>query len=93
MVWLTKILCKSPIVFDRHRQFYCLHKTNDIYKDIVEDVDIMIRSSNYESNGPLPKVKSKKVIGWMEDELGGKLMKKYVGLRERTYNYLIDDNS
>ena len=29
----------------------------------------------------------------MEDELGGKRMKKYVGLRERTYNYLIDDNS
>ena len=33
------------------------------------------------------------MIGWMEDELGGKRMKKYVGLRERTYNYLIDDNS
>ena len=29
----------------------------------------------------------------MRDELGGKIMTKFVGLRARTYSYLIDDNS
>ena len=29
----------------------------------------------------------------MKDELGRKIMKKFVGLREKTYSYLIDDSS
>ena len=29
----------------------------------------------------------------MKDFLGGKIMKKYVGLRAKTYSYLIDDSS
>ena len=29
----------------------------------------------------------------MNDNLGGKIMKEFVGLRVKTYSYLIDDNS
>ena len=29
----------------------------------------------------------------MKDELGGETMTKFVGLRAKTYNYLIDDGS
>ena len=29
----------------------------------------------------------------MEDELGGKVMTKFVGLRAKTYSYLVDDGS
>ena len=29
----------------------------------------------------------------MKDELGGKNMKRFVGLRAKTYSYLIDDGS
>ena len=41
----------------------------------------------------MPKGKNKKVIGLMKDELGEKIMKKFVGLRDETYSYLIDDGS
>ena len=45
---------------------------------------------NKELNRPLPKEKIKKVIALMEDELGGKIMEKFVGLRKKTYSCLID---
>ena len=35
----------------------------------------------------------KKVIGLMKNELGGALIKKFAGLRAKTYNYLIGDCS
>ena len=44
-------------------------------------------------NSFLPKGKNKKVIGLMKHELGGKIMKKFVGLGAKTYSYLIDDGS
>ena len=30
------------------RQFHCIHKTNDIYKDIAEDVETRFNTSNQE---------------------------------------------
>ena len=66
-------------------------KTDDMYKDIAEDVETRFETSNYELDRPLPKVKSKKVIELMENELGRKTMTKCVGLRAKTYSYLTDD--
>ena len=56
-------------------------KTDDIYKDIAEDVEIRFDTSNYELDRPLPKGKNKKVIGLIKDDLSEKSMKKFVGLR------------
>ena len=71
-------------------------KTDDIYKDIAEDVETRFDTSHYELqcnliDRPLHKGKNKKLIGLMKDELGGKIITKFVGLRVRTYSYLIDD--
>ena len=68
-------------------------QTVDIYKDIAEDVEARFDTSNYESDRPLPIGKNKKSIGLMKDELGGKVITKFVGLRAKTNSYLIDDGS
>ena len=67
-------------------------KTDGVYKDIAEDVETRFETSNFEIDRPLPKGKNKKVIGLMKDELGGKIKKKFVGLRAKTYSYLKDNN-
>ena len=66
-------------------------KTDDIYKDIAKDIEKRFDTLNYEIDRPLPKGQSETVIGLMKDELGGKIIKEFVGLRAktyRTYSYL-----
>ena len=46
-------------------------KTDDIYKDIAENVQTKFDTSHFEINRPLAKEKEKKVIGLMKDEIGG----------------------
>ena len=65
--------------------------TEDFYKDIDNDVEKRFDTSIYEVNRPLPTEKNKKVIGLMKDELGGKIITKFVTLRPKTYSYLTDD--
>ena len=50
-------------------------KTEDIYKDIAEDDETKFDTSNFELDRLLTKDKSKKVIGLMEDDLGGQILK------------------
>ena len=64
-----------------------------MYEDIENGVEKRFDTSNYEVNTPLPKGKNKKVIGLMKDELGGKIMTEFVGLRLKTYSYLMDDGN
>ena len=44
-------------------------KTDDIYKDIPENVETRFDTSDYELDRPLPKGKNEKVIGLMSNEL------------------------
>ena len=47
----------------------------------------MLDTSNFELDRPLPKGRNKNEIGLMKNELGGQIMKQFVGLRARIYNY------
>ena len=68
-------------------------KTDDFYKDISADVDKWFDTSNFNKNDnrPLEIGKNKNVLGKFKDELGGKIMTKFVALRAKTYSFLIDD--
>ena len=68
-------------------------KTDDVYKDIAEDMETRFDTSNYKSDRPLSKGKNKKVIGLMKDELGEKFLTKSVDLIAKTSSCLTDDGS
>ena len=68
--------------------------TEDMYEDIANDVEKWFDTSNYDEDDKilLPIVKNIKVISLFKGELGGKIMKEFVGLRAKTYTYLMNDD-
>ena len=62
-------------------------RTEDFYKDIANDVERWLDTSNYDENDerPLPISKNKKVIGFFKDELGGKILTEFCARRAKTY--------
>ena len=60
-------------------------KTEDFYKDIADDEVKWFDTSNYELDRPLPKGKNKKVIRFMKDELGGKIMIKFTSTSAKLF--------
>ena len=88
MVWL----CKSKIYWKRNT-FIIWIKTDDVYKDIAEDVESRFDTSNYILQMSLPKGKSKKVTYVIKNELGVQIMNEFVGLREKTCIYSVNDGS
>ena len=70
-------------------------KTEDFYEDFGSDAERWFDTSNYDENDerPLPIGKNKNGSFFFKDELGGKIMKEFCGLRAKTYAYLMDDDS
>ena len=68
---------------------FILHiKTKDLYENIDNDVEEWFDTSNYKINRPLLTEKNKKVLGKFKDELGGRVMTKFVilGLKTCLFN-------
>ena len=70
-------------------------KTEDFYKGIANDVKKSFDTSNYskDDNRLLPSGWNEKIFSLLKDELGGRIMKEFTGLRVKTYPYLMDDDS
>ena len=93
-----KYQCNATLCYMDTDSFIIHIKTEDVYVDIAKNVEKRFDKSNYttECNSierPLRTGKNKKVIELMKDELGGKIVTEFVGLRPKTYSYLIDDDS
>ena len=91
----VKLKCdeKAKLCYMDPDSFVINIKTEDVYKDITEDVKARFDTSNYKINRLFPTGKNKNVIGLMKDELGGKIMTEFVALRPKTYSYLMDDGN
>ena len=68
---------KAKLCYMDTDSFMAYIKTEDIYVDIVKDVETRFDISNYELDKLLPTGKNKKVIGLRIDELGGEIMTEY----------------
>ena len=64
-------------------------ETEDFYKDISGDVKDRFDTSEYKDNHPsgIPTGCNKKVIGMFKDEVGGKCIEEFVGLRAKFYSF------
>ena len=64
-------------------------KTEDFYKDISGDVKDRFDTSDYPPNHPsgIPTGCNKKVLGMFKDEVAGRSIEEFVGLRAKLYSY------
>ena len=68
--------------------------TDDFYKDIYHDIETKFDTSDYPPNHPsgiLTGV-NKKVIGMFKDEVAGKQITYFVGLRPKLYSFKIEES-
>ena len=70
-------------------------ETEDFYKDISPDVKSMFDTSNFPKGHPsgIEVGVNKKVIGMFKDEVGGKQITGFVGLRAKLYSYKMDEGN
>ena len=70
-------------------------KTDDFYKDISEDIKARFDMTDYppgHKSGILTGV-NKKVIGKFKDEVAGKQITHFVGLRPKLYSFKVEESS
>ena len=65
--------------------------TEDIYANMLKHADLY-DISNYSPGHPLYSDQNKKVIGKLKDELGGKVMTEFIGLRPKMYSYIGEES-
>ena len=69
-------------------------KTDDFYKDIFCDISRKFDTSDYPPDHPsgIPTGVNKKVIGMFKDEVAGKQITCFVGLRPKLYSFRIEED-
>ena len=61
-------------------------ETEDIYRDMQQDLSRWYDTSDYPTDHPLYSVENKKVPGKMKDEMNGALVEEFIGLRAKMYS-------
>ena len=65
--------------------------TEDIYADMKKNLD-EYDTSNYKPSHPLYSDQNKKVTGKFKDELGGKVMTEFIGIRPKMYSFVGEES-
>ncbi len=66
-------------------------KTNDVYEDMLEDIDLF-DTSDHAQDHSLYNLTNKEVLGKMKDETHGIPIQEFVGLRPKMYSILYTEN-
>ena len=86
---------RAKLLFtDTDSLMYEIH-TDDFYDDIRDDIRTKFDTSDYpkdHKSGILTGV-NKKVIGMFKDEVGGRQITHFVGLRPKLYNFKVEESS
>ena len=72
---------------DTDSLLYEFHDIDDIYRDMQDDLSLF-DTSDYPGEHPLHSSANKKVLGKMKDEMAGKAINEFVGLRSKMYSIL-----
>ena len=82
---------KAELLFTDTDSLMYVIETEDFYVDISPDVQCKFDTSNYpkEHASGIETGVNKKVIGLMKDEVGGKIITKFVGLRAKNYAFIL----
>ena len=77
----------KPLFTDTDSLMYEI-QTEDFYKDISKDVEKRFDTSDYPPNHPsgIPSGLNKKVLGMFKDEVKGKVIDEFFGLRAKLYS-------
>ena len=69
--------------------------TEDLFEDIADDVKKRLDTSNYDKNNKrlLQIDVNKKLLGFFQEELGGKMIKEICALGPKLYAFSMDDGS
>ena len=88
-----KYASKAQLLFTDTDSLMYQIETKDFYKDIEEDVETKFDTSDYPANHPsgIPTGLNKKVIGMFKDEVAGKQITHFIGLRPKLYSFKIEE--
>jgi hypothetical protein len=69
----------------------CYHiRTEDWFSDIRPDLSTVYDMSDYPKDHPLHSTENKKIVGFFKDEAAGRQITEFVGLRAKSYSYMLD---
>ena len=83
--------CDAKLLFTDTDSLCYEIKTDDIYRDMLQDIDLF-DTSEYARNHPLYSLTNKKALGKMKDETHGIPIQEFIGLRPKMYSILYTEN-
>ena len=84
---------KAELLFIDTDSLMYLIQTQDVYQDINKDINKRFNTSDYPENHPsgIKTGVNKKEIGKFKDEVDGRQISHFVGLRSKLYSFNIED--
>ena len=87
-----KYKSSAKLLFTDTDSFAYEIETDDFIKGISGEVKKLFDTSNFQKNHPsgIETGQNKKVAGMFKDEVGGKIIEEFVGLRSKLYSYKLN---